>query len=89
MLFIFNHTTFDPKDEMDQKVLSALKPLCVEPRKRFDANKVAKIDGEKFVKVAEEVLAESLKIWNDPKGNPYLTKAFLPKGKMTLEPMVA
>jgi len=26
-------------------------------------------DGEKFAKVAEEVLIESLKIWNDPKGN--------------------
>ena len=88
MQFIFNHTTFDPKDEMDQKVLAALKPLGVEPGKRFDANKVAKIDGEKFARVAEEVAAESLRIWNDPKGNPYLTKVFQPKGKMTIEPMV-
>lgn len=29
-----------------------------------------------------------MKIWNDPKGNSYLTKAFQPKGKITLEPMV-
>ncbi len=88
MQFIFNHTTFDPEDEMDQEVLAALKPLGVEPGKQFDADKVAKIDGEKFAKVAKEVLIESLKTWNDPKGNPYLTKAFQPKGKMTLEPMV-
>ena len=88
MQFIFNHTTFDSKDEMDQKVLAALKPLGVAPGRQFDANKVAKIDGEKFAKVAEEVAAESLKIWNDPKGNPYLTKVFQPKGKMMIEPMV-
>jgi len=29
-----------------------------------------------------------LKIWNDPKGTPYLTKVFQLKGKMTIEPMV-
>jgi hypothetical protein len=89
MQFIFNHTTFDPEDEMDQKVLAALKPLGVEPGKQFDADKVAKIDGEKFAKVAKEVLIESLKTWNDPKGNPHLTKVFQPKGKMTLGTMVA
>lgn len=88
MQFTFNHTTFDPEDEMDQKVLAALKPLGVEPGKKFDANKVTQIDGEKFANVAKEVLRESLKTWNDPKGNPYLTKVFQPKGKMTLEPMV-
>ena len=89
MQFIFNHTTFDPNDEMDQKVLAALKTLGVEPGKQFDADKVAKIDGEKFAKVAKEVLIDSLKTWNDPKGNPHLTKVFQPKGKMTLGPMVA
>ncbi len=88
MQFVLNHTTFDPKDEMDQKVLAALKPLGVEPGKSFDSQQVAKIDGGKFAKVAEEVAAESLRIWNDPKGNPFLTKVFQPKGKMTLEPMV-
>ena len=88
MQFVFDHTTFDPNDRMDQQVLSALKPLGVEPGKAFHSEKVAKIDGEKFAKVAEKVAAESLKIWNDPKGNPYLAKLFQPKGKMSLEPMV-
>ena len=88
MQFIFNHTTFDPEDEMDQKVLAALKPLGVEPGKPFDAAKVAKIDSERFAKIAEKVAAESLAIWNDPNGNPYLDKVFLPKGEMTLIPMV-
>lgn len=88
MQFVFNHTTFDPNDRMDQEVLSALRPLGVEPGKAFDPQKVAKIDGENFAKIAEKVAAESLKIWNNPEGNPYLTKLFQPKGKMTLEPMV-
>lgn len=88
MQFVFNHTTFDPNDEMDQKALSTLKPLGVEPGKEFDPKKVAQINGEKFAKIAEQVSAESLRIWNDPKGNPYLTKAFQPKGKMTIEVMV-
>ena len=39
-------------------------------------------DGEKFAKVTKELLIESFKIWNDPKGNPYLTKSFQPKGKI-------
>ena len=88
MQFIFNHTTFDPKDEMDQNVLAVMKPLGVEPGKKFDPQQVTKIDGDKFAKVAEGVVAESLAIWNDPKGNPFLAKVFQPKGNMTLEPMV-
>ncbi|MEO2168486.1 MAG: DUF1214 domain-containing protein, partial [bacterium] len=88
MQFVFNHTTFDPKDELDQKVLAALKPLGVEPGNSFDLQSVAEIDGSKLAKIAEEVAAESLRIWNDPKGNPYSTKTFQPKGKMTLDPMV-
>jgi hypothetical protein len=39
-------------------------------------------DGEKFARVAKEVIIESLSIWNDPKGNPYLTKVFQPKRTM-------
>jgi hypothetical protein len=31
MQFVFNHTTFDPKNAMDQAVLAAYKPLGVEP----------------------------------------------------------
>jgi len=88
MQFVFNHTTFDPDDPMDQQALSALKPLGVEPGKTFEPKRVAKIDGERFAKVAEGICAESLKIWNDPKGNPYLTRLFQPKGKMSIEPMV-
>jgi hypothetical protein len=87
MQFVVNHTTFDPNDEMGREVLAALKPLGVEPGKTYDPAQVADIDGERLAEIAEKVAAESLAIWNEP-GNPYLTKVFLPKGSMTLEPMV-
>ena len=88
MQFVVNHTTFNPNDQMDREVLAALKPLGVEPGKTYDASQLADIDGERLAKTAEKVAAESLAIWNDPQGNPYLTKVFQPKGSMTLEPMV-
>lgn len=88
MQFVFNHTTFDPKDKMDKEVLATLKPLGVEPGKTFDPKQVAKIDGEKFARIAAKIQAESLAAWNSPNGNPYLTRVFLPKDEMTLDPMV-
>jgi hypothetical protein len=33
MQFVFNHTTFDPDNELDQKLLATYKPLGVEPGK--------------------------------------------------------
>ncbi len=45
MQFVFNHTTFDPKDDHDQALLAAYKPLGVEPAKAFDPKTVAQIDG--------------------------------------------
>ncbi len=88
MQFVFNHTTFDPGDEMDRAVLAALEPLGVEPDKTFDRSKVAKLDGARLARVAERIAQESLKIWNTPEGNPYLYKLFLQKGQTTLEAMV-
>ena len=67
MQFVFNHTTFDPNDEMDRGVLAALKPLGVEPGNVFDSQKVAKIDGKKFREIAEKIAQESLSIWNSQK----------------------
>ncbi len=88
MQFVFNHTTFNSNNEMDQKVLAALKPLGIEPGKVFDAKKVTQIDGERFAKIAEKVVAKSLHTWSNPEGNPYLSKVFQPKNNMTIEPMV-
>jgi hypothetical protein len=88
MQFVVNHTTFDPEDPMDQGLLAALAPLGVEPGKEFDANDVAPVDGQRLAAAARAVQQEAAAIWNDPGGNPYLQQVFLPKGEMTLEPMV-
>ena len=88
MQFVFNHTTFDPNDEMDQAVLSLFKPLGVEPDKAYDPAAVSKIEGKKFAEAAERIFKESVTIMSDPKGNPHLYDMFKPKGKMNLEAMV-
>ena len=36
MQFIFNHTSFDPNNEMDVAALAALKTIGVEPGKQYD-----------------------------------------------------
>ena len=88
MQFVFNHTTFDPKNEMDQAVQAALKPLGVEPGKKYDSKAVAEINGKKFSDAAKRILQESVAIWTNPEGNPYLNEVFLPKGEMTFDAMV-
>jgi hypothetical protein len=89
MQFVFNHTTFDPTDTMDQNILSGMKPFGVVPGKEYNPQSVAKVDGNKIAETAAKVQQDCLKIWNDPKGNPFLDKVFLPKGKMSLDAMVA
>jgi hypothetical protein len=89
MQFVFNHTTFDPRNEMDQAALAALKTVSVEPGKQYDAGQVPKIDGKQLAKVAAEVAKKELTIWNNPKvAAPLLTKLFRPKGKMDIDVMV-
>ena len=87
MQFVFNHTTFDPKDKMDQAVLAAFKPLGVERGKGYDPKAVAKIDGKKFADAAEKIVQEALTTWTNPAGNPYLNDVFKPKGEMKFDAM--
>jgi hypothetical protein len=88
MQFVFNHTTFDPDDPMDQGVLAALAPLGVAPGRAWDPGGAAPIDGQRLAAAARAIQQEAAATWNDPDGNPYLRQVFLPKGEMTLEPMV-
>ena len=88
MQFVVNHATFDPEDPMDQGVLTALAPLGVEPGKKYDPGTAARVDGQRLAAAALAVQQEAAAIWSDPGGNPYLRQVFLPKGEMTLEPMV-
>ena len=60
MQFVFNHTTFDPKDEIDQKLLAAYEPLGIVPGRRLDPARVAKIDGKRFRSIAEHIFTEKM-----------------------------
>jgi hypothetical protein len=88
MQFVFNHTTFDPKDDNDQALLAAYKPLEVEPGKAFDPETMAQIDGQQFRAVAQAVARESLAKLGDPSFSEKLTQIFLPKGEMDQELLV-
>ena len=86
--FVFNHTTFDPADKMDQAVLSAFKPLGIEPGKIYAQEGVASLDGKKLADAGRKIHQEALDIWASPDGNPYVNDLFKPKGEMAPEPMV-
>ena len=89
MQFVFNHTTFDPNDLMDQGVLAAYKPLGIEPGKTYDPSVVAKIDNERFRKIAQEVQAHNLVLLGVPGKFAEITPRILrPKGETDLEAIV-
>ena len=89
MQFVFNHTTFDPKNELDQAVLAAYEPLGLAPGRAFDPTHVAKIDGGRFRKVAEQIAAEELAKIAAPGSAKDMSSMFQPKGRMTLEILLA
>ena len=69
-------------------MLSALKPLGVEPAKTYDPAKAPSIDGKALAAAAKRIHGEAIATWTNPDGNPYVNDLFLPKGAMTLAPMV-
>jgi hypothetical protein len=87
MQFVFNHISFDPKNEMDQKALAALEPFGVKPGKTYHASQHGEIDGQQLAKAFAEINKEENARWNDlPKAT--LTKLFQPKGHMDIDTMV-
>ena len=54
MQFVFNHTTFDPTNELDKAVLSVYAPLGIVPGRAFDPARVAKIDGGIAIYIASQ-----------------------------------
>lgn len=85
--FVFNHTTFDPDNQMDQAVLAAYKPLGIEPGKPYDASQVAKIDGKRVRETAERIQRKwlgSLTALDDLR-----PRIFQPKGQTDLEAVLA
>jgi hypothetical protein len=89
MQFVFNHTTFDPNNDMDQAALAALKQVGVEPGKKYDPDQTPDVDGKQLKKIEAEVTEKQVATWSDPKkAGPFLTKLFQPKGHMDIDTMV-
>jgi hypothetical protein len=89
MQFVFNHTTFDPNDEIDRGVLDAYKPLGVEPGKAYDASRVARIDGDRFRRASQEVQRSTLALMADPANmREFGPRMLRPKGKTDLDALV-
>ena len=82
MQFVFNHTTFDPENELDQKIVAAYKPLGVVPGKAYEPDRVAEINGQRVRQVAERIYAEEV-----AKADPLAssTGLFQPKGEIGLD----
>ncbi len=86
MQFVFNHTTFDPGDEIDRQVLAAYEPLGIVPGRIFDPAGVPPIDGARFRAVAERLTTEETARATDPDfKDESLFGLFQPKGQMTLD----
>jgi hypothetical protein len=89
MQFIFNHTTFDLQDELDQALLAAYKPLGIEPGKAWEPLTAAKIDGALFREITGEVQKNVLGLLADAANNTrFLPLTFQPKGQIALETQV-
>jgi hypothetical protein len=87
MQFVFNHTIFDPDDEVDQAVLAAYAPLGVAPGKTYDdPDAVAAIDGATFRQVAESVLkGEMAKVGVPEWDEEHIRAMFRTKGQISPE----
>lgn len=86
MQFVVNHTTFDPKNELDQAFLAAMKPLGVEPGKTFAREAAAQIDGKKIKTIVEQIRKSEFARSMDPAVTAELgASMFKTKGHMTLE----
>ena len=89
MQFVFNHTTFDPDNQMDKAILAIYARLGVEPGNEFNPKNVVKIDGKKFRDISIEVRDEELAKFNKPEEmEGLLNTLFLPKGSAGLESLL-
>jgi len=89
MQFVFDHTTFDPNDPIDQAVLAAYAPLGVEPGKAWDPDGVATLDGAKFREIAQRVASSNMANATDPQFlKENVLGLFKPKSQMQLDILV-
>lgn len=86
MQFVVNHTTFDPKNEVDAAFLAALKPLGIEPGKTFDKDNAVHINGKRFRSIAENVQKSEFARAMDPAVTAkHGLSLFKTKGQITQE----
>jgi hypothetical protein len=86
MQFVLNHTTFDPGNELDQKLLAAYAPLGVAPGKTYDPDQVAKLDGQRTRQAAERIFSEEMARTHDPAFQERaMTGLFQQKGQIGLD----
>ena len=89
MQFVFNHTTFDAEDALDQALIEAYAPLGIAPGKSWRSDDVAPIDGALFSQVAERLRVEARLLMSDSsRAGEFRERAFRPKGRMDLETLV-
>ena len=88
--FAFNHTTFDPGNEMDQEVLAAWEPLGIAPGQEYGADRVTNIDGKQLRETAEMIQREWLTSLTDLELFDALRpRIFQPKGRTDIEAVLA
>jgi hypothetical protein len=89
MQFVFNHTSFDPNNNLDKEILTAYAKFGVEPGNEFTPKDVVKIDGEKFRNISLKIKDEELKKFNNPEEMKEIsTTMFLAKGSAGLESLL-
>ncbi|TRZ44001.1 DUF1214 domain-containing protein [Robertkochia solimangrovi] len=89
MQFIFNHTTFDTTNVLDNTILKAFQPLGIIPGKVYNPQDAIRIDGDRFAKKSLEIKNEYLAKMNDPEiSKVLLPRLFQLKDKMEMEPML-
>ena len=89
MQFVFNHTTFDPEDQLDRAVLDGFAALGVVPGEAYDPGSVAVVDGARFREIAERVWNEEMAKAGTPEFKERFELAmFQPKGKMTQDALL-
>jgi len=89
MQFVFNHTTFDPDNELDRAVLALYGPLGVAPGRGYDPASVARLDGKRLRAAADRIAAAALATTVDPSASrESVLRMFLPKGRMALDELV-
>ena len=85
MQFVFNHTTFDPNNAMDQVILEAYRPLGIRPGKAFDGATAVKLDGALLREVAAAVARQALASQADPEFLAHSSpRCSCPRGRLIL-----